>query len=112
MPLSVREAAEKWGVTQRTVHNWIEEGRIEAKRLADVLRANGLPPVGTDSYIIMTEERPPPSLMPIKRPKKPVVKKAKSMMSQPDDTSSQPEDQSTQPDAMPSQPVSGLWTWR
>lgn len=68
MAMSVSEAAEKWGVTQSTVREWIKIGRIRARPLSEMLPA-GIPKPKKDSWVILDANRPALNLEPIQREK-------------------------------------------
>lgn len=68
--LSVNQASILWGVNKRTVQKWVEEGRIPAQRLSDFLAQHGFPGLDFDAWIVLSDERPSPSLAPIVRPRK------------------------------------------
>lgn len=68
--LTIAQAAEKWGVSRRTVQKWIDSGRLPAKKLDELHRERGLPTTGIDAWVILTDERPQPSMAPIDRPKR------------------------------------------
>jgi excisionase family DNA binding protein len=68
--LTVSQASQMWGVSRRTIQKWIDEGRVPAKKLDQLHRERGLPEVGIDAWVILTDKRPAPSLTKIDRPKK------------------------------------------
>jgi hypothetical protein len=89
--LSVQQASALWGVNKRTVQKWVEEGRVPAQRLSDFLAQHGFPGLDFDAWIVLSDERPSPSLAPIVRPRKERPAPAQGevapeMMEQSDDT--------------------------
>lgn len=67
MPMTITEAAAKWGVNENTVRKWARSGRVKARPLSEVLREKGLPAPKNESWIVFQDERPEPSIEPIVR---------------------------------------------
>lgn len=65
--MTVKEAADKWGVNENTIRKWARSGKIKAASMFLLMKERGLPPPGKDAWVVLQDDRPLPGLDPIDR---------------------------------------------